>query len=1222
MKQLTSLILFILIHGMGFAQPPKIAFEKYGVAEGLPEEYVTALVQDDKGFIWFGTQSGLVKFDGYDFKVYKGTSDTTGLQFIKLFEGLLKSRDGKIWISGYQFGIGIRSFDPVTERFRNFLLPANNPTNTERKLNELLFEDEEGNIWFMNSSGETDEGICRLNPATGAIKQYNLKHTNRTQKFIRDNNILESNGTVWALDNKGNLKVLNRQKDSLEIIIPAGKALASSTEADTIKQISKGSGNRLLLAGRHGLYIFDAKNREIVKSYIHTAGNDAGLADSISYSFEDFRGQIWVGHRRGIISLIDPVSDSIQTFNCASGPFAYQKGIDQVVLSGQNKEGIWFQSMDNDFRGKNFMYYNFGKKTFSIYDYNFNLRNNPFPQYPRVPSQLLEDRTGLLWLYTRPGLYKQAPKKLQMTLFRNHADEPNSLPSDSIRHLFEDSKKRMWIGTRDGLAIYQPGQGNFRVFRNNPSNAASLSNNRITTVQEDADGKIWVGTENGLNLWQESTGSFKRFFYHPTDLSYCAFLFNDQQQRLWLSILGKGVFVMDKTTGRVIKKYVPDEKNPASLTSKFIRIFYQDSRGNIWLGDSNDNQFGLYRLNQAEDGFTHYLSKPGDSSSISNNRIFFLAEDGKKQLWIGTNEGLNLYDYEQDRFTRFSNWNIICFICFATDKKGEPWFGTYSGGGMVSVDTEKGIISAYDETKGLLQNDISTRYNELIARDDSGRFWLPTQRGLSVFDPENKSFVSYFEKDGFQPYSRTYVFTTASNGDIWIGGDNGLNHIVPANLLKKDTTLPSIVITQIAINDSLYSKPDGTIFKKSVAYTNDIELKHWQKDLSFVFVALHYLRPEDNLYSWKLDNYESNWTVPSKERKASYTNLSHGTYIFRLKAANADGVWNEEGVSVTFTILPPWWHTWWAYAIYAFLFINALSIFVKWRGRMLRHEKEQLQAKVEERTIELKKSLEDLKSTQIQLIQSEKMASLGELTAGIAHEIQNPLNFVNNFSEVNSELIGEMEVEIDKGNLDEAKMIAGAIRENQQKINHHGKRADSIVKGMLLHSRSSGGVKELTDINALADEFLRLSYHGLRAKDKSFNATLKSDFDSSIGHIRIVSDEIGRVILNLLNNAFYAVSEKRKMNPVGYEPTVSISTLRIGNQVEIKVGDNGNGIPQNILDKIFQPFFTTKPTGMGTGLGLSMSYDIVKAHGGELKVESADGAGVVFIILLDIIRDK
>jgi signal transduction histidine kinase len=246
------------------------------------------------------------------------------------------------------------------------------------------------------------------------------------------------------------------------------------------------------------------------------------------------------------------------------------------------------------------------------------------------------------------------------------------------------------------------------------------------------------------------------------------------------------------------------------------------------------------------------------------------------------------------------------------------------------------------------------------------------------------------------------------------------------------------------------------------------------------------------------------------------------------------------------------------------------------------------------------------------------MASLGELTAGIAHEIQNPLNFVNNFSEVNTELIVEMEEEMDNGNLEEAKKIAESIRENQQKINHHGKRADSIVKGMLQHSRTSNGVKELTDINVLAEEFLRLSYHGLRAKDKSFNATLKSDFDSSIGKIRIVSDEIGRVILNLLNNAFYAVSEKKKLNPEGYEPTVSISTQKVGDQVEIKVKDNGNGIPQNVLDKIFQPFFTTKPTGQGTGLGLSMAYDIVKAHGGELKVITKVGEGSEFIIHLSV----
>ncbi len=262
-------------------------------------------------------------------------------------------------------------------------------------------------------------------------------------------------------------------------------------------------------------------------------------------------------------------------------------------------------------------------------------------------------------------------------------------------------------------------------------------------------------------------------------------------------------------------------------------------------------------------------------------------------------------------------------------------------------------------------------------------------------------------------------------------------------------------------------------------------------------------------------------------------------------------------------------------------------------------------------------ALADLKTTQAQLVQSEKMASLGELTAGIAHEIQNPLNFVNNFSEVNKELADELEEEINKGNYTEAKAIAKAIKDNEEKINHHGKRADAIVKGMLQHSRSSNGLKEPTDINALCDEYLRLSYHGLRAKDKSFNATLKTDFDPAIGDIKIISQDIGRVILNLLTNAFYVVDEKRKMNLPGYDPTVSIVTKKMKDKVEIMVSDNGNGIPQKIMDKIFQPFFTTKPTGQGTGLGLSLSYDIIsKSHGGELSVQTKEGEGTTIKISL------
>jgi signal transduction histidine kinase len=276
--------------------------------------------------------------------------------------------------------------------------------------------------------------------------------------------------------------------------------------------------------------------------------------------------------------------------------------------------------------------------------------------------------------------------------------------------------------------------------------------------------------------------------------------------------------------------------------------------------------------------------------------------------------------------------------------------------------------------------------------------------------------------------------------------------------------------------------------------------------------------------------------------------------------------------------------------------------------------------KLEFAKIQIEKTLVDLKQAQSQLVQSEKMASLGELTAGIAHEIQNPLNFVNNFSEVNIELIEELTAERAKPESERDAMLESEIleniKQNLDKINNHGKRADGIVKGMLQHSRSSTGQKELTDINALADEYLRLAYHGYRAKEKSFNAKLETDFGKDIEKINVVPQDVGRTLLNLFNNAFYAVNEKRKTEGAGYEAAIRIATSRSDHQVTISIGDNGNGIPGNIVDKIFQPFFTTKPTGSGTGLGLSLTYDIIKAHGGDLKVVTKEGEGTDFIIQL------
>lgn len=283
----------------------------------------------------------------------------------------------------------------------------------------------------------------------------------------------------------------------------------------------------------------------------------------------------------------------------------------------------------------------------------------------------------------------------------------------------------------------------------------------------------------------------------------------------------------------------------------------------------------------------------------------------------------------------------------------------------------------------------------------------------------------------------------------------------------------------------------------------------------------------------------------------------------------------------------------------------------------LKGEYDEMKEAVRKRTIELEESLANLKATQTQLIHAEKMASLGELTAGIAHEIQNPLNFVNNFSEVSQELLSEMKEELEQGDPEEALAIAEDVMLNLEKINHHGKRAEAIVKSMLQHSRSDTGKKEAIDINAIADEYLRLAYHGMRAKDKLFNVTMKTDFDQNIGNLQAVPQDIGRVILNLITNAFHAVSERKQREGAEYVPRVMVSTRKEAGKVIVEVRDNGDGIPARILDKVFQPFFTTKPTGQGTGLGLSLSREIVTSgHGGELKVATREGEGTSFTILL------
>ncbi len=578
--------------------------------------------------------------------------------------------------------------------------------------------------------------------------------------------------------------------------------------------------------------------------------------------------------------------------------------------------------------------------------------------------------------------------------------------------------------------------------------------------------------------------------------------------------------------------------------------------------------------------------------------------------------------------------NTQSFWGLYEDSKGFIWFGGVSG--LYRMDPIKEEFTIYTKKDGLANEVI---YN--ILEDKHGRFWLSTDEGISRFDPSSKTFRNFDQSSGLQ--SNEFNFSACvirETGEFVFGGMHGFNIFHPDSI-KDNAYRPPVVISALlryrASDSSQVYEEDRTVISKK-----ELILRHDEAQLTFEFTAMSFSNPAKNQYAYQLAGFSNQWIPLGTRRNVTFTSLPPGNYVLRVKASNGDNVWNEFPTELLITILPPWWQTWWAYSLYAILVVGAIWSFIAYRSRSLRRENRILEEKVTLRTRQiqnqnteivaqkeeieaqrdhLEQTLDTLQSTQTQLIQKEKLASLGELTAGIAHEIQNPLNFVNNFAEVSAELVQELEEEAQRPTRDaalEGELLVD-VKDNLHKITHHAQRASAIVRSMLDHSRTSSGHREPTDLNALADEYLRLAYQGHRAKDKSFNAELVTDFDPTLGRVEVVPQEIGRVVLNLFNNAFYAVAERQKSAGADHNPLVRVRTERTAEGVEIRVSDNGTGMPQEVVEKIFQPFFTTKPTGEGTGLGLSLSYDIVtKGHGGTLRVESCVGEGTEFVVELPV----
>ena len=1083
-----------------------------------------------------------------------------------------KDKSGNLWFGTN--GGGISRYDGKS--FTNYTTANGLAYN----LIWCITQDRQGNLWVGTDGG-------------GVSKYDGKSFTNYTTKQGLAHNVVYSitedkTGNLWFGTNGGGISKYD------------GKAFTNYNSAQ----------------GLVNNYIFDIKEDRIGNLWIGTRGGGVskydgkvfsnytvteGLANNMVRSIlQDKSGNLWFGTNGGGVSKYD--GRGFTNYSVTQGL------ADNFVwnIAEDNAGNLWF--------GTNKGASMYDGKIFTDYTIEQGLANN------KVTS-ITEDAKGNMWFGTfGGGVSKFAGKSI------TNYTTSQGLANNVVYSIIEDTTGNLWFGTNGGGAIKYDGKS-----FTNYTTEQGLAHNEVYSITKDRKGNLWFGTNrHGVSKYDGK--SFTNYTTVQGLANNTVFrIVEDKYGNLWFGTSGGGVSKFD---GKSFTNYTTAQ----GLANNVVFSILEDNEANLWFGTLGG---GVSKFDGKS--FTSFTSEQG----LADNAIWAITQDKSGDLWFGTQNGLSLLQSKNlpqisehtgrneflygSLFETFSTkdglpHNFISQIVQVNDHK--LYIGTNLGMcELIAEKTEKGANNkwiagnTFNTKTGYPVKDVNSGPGAMFI-DKKGITWIGTgsdKTGLVRFDPQTA-----VSKNNNPP--RVVIKSVKINNEIISWSDLG-----PSGKSVKKESITSSQNLSEEINtfgrllsdsekDSMRTQFRNLSFKtitKWYPIPEGLILPHENNNISFDFNAIETGKNFLVRYQYKLEGYDKQWSHPGKESSASYGNIFEGKYTFLLKAQSPEGVWSEP-VAYSFEVLPPWWRTWWAYTAYTLLFLWALRIFSKFRERRLRFEKEKLEVKVKHRTQMLEDTIDTLKTTQSQLIQSEKMASLGELTAGIAHEIQNPLNFVNNFSEVNKELLGDMHLEIEKGNIPEIREISKDLMQNMEKIHHHGKRADSIVKSMLLHSRASSGQKESTDINKLADEYLRLSYHVIQGREKDFKAQLETHFDNSLEKINIIPQDISRVLLNLYNNAFYSVAEKTRKTGSGFIPLVSVSTKKLGDNIELRVKDNGLGIPDKEKEKIFQPFFTTKPAGQGTGLGLSLSYDIIKAHQGSIRADSQEGGFTEFIVLLPV----
>jgi len=1033
-----------------------------------------------------------------------------------------------------------------------------------------ILTDNNGTIWLSGSSG-----VSYLDPWTERFHQVSIPDSIPPVSISSLRELLEtSDHFIWVIGNGGLYRFsqpTERQPDSDVRFYPYDFTEAEDVTAFYMEEVSD---EFIWLTSNQGLIQFDRTTESYTKTDpLSGLNTDLEITESTRI-LRDTKGNIWVGVDGALIVFREGTNNPDVITSLGKDNFDLSNI--EIRTLAQAEDGTFFIGINS----LGVLHYDPSSDEVVQYSRQQNSQDGPSEN---TFFDIFEDRNGNVWMgHASSGMSMMYEKNLTYSYHQIN---------EVVHDLAEDQNSNLWFGTGRGLAFVPEDGSGYRFYLPDPDAlSTNFNQNNITNIQ--LFGNAILAVENNSN--ENST------FY----------LFDIQQEKF------SPINIPDSLTTFSFDEIVASES-----------VIYWASRGSSQLVALNKDDLRI-------ETFDLPLDYPmrDDSAERAVEAQPILTHSG--ELYI-------LYKYAPQSIYSTSDWSYFKFdasegtfnrVPMSTDPKlrkyipGETQFPSTLEDAVIWSMAENGILKE-DLNEGTFEYfPLGLNSNELIyssvLQASNGTIWFGGLSGaIRKFDPQSKKLNTYSPELSRKP---RFIFFSleSSTGSLLFGGPGGYIHFDP-DRVREEVGLQHLHITDFRTGTESIPivDPDGNY---EVAYENN--------NISFNYLAINYRSP-DNQYRYRLLGYDDEWVDMETQRSIFFANLPFGDYTFQVQAASPGSSFSDGSIlsEVSFSILPPWWRTAPAYISYLLLFVG--FVFgaerfqrkrVQQKEREKAREKELAQAKeIEKAYKNLEVAHENLKSAQDQLVQQEKLASLGQLTAGIAHEIKNPLNFVNNFSEVSLELVEETREELSaegREKVHEALAILNDIEMNLKKIHEHGSRADSIVKSMLEQSRGGSGKMEPTHLNELVKEFANLSFHGMRAGKDPINVDIDLQLDENIGEIPLVAEDFSRVIINLCNNAFDAMREKGIKNSElkikNYSPKLTVRTMQSNTTVTVQIEDNGSGIPEEMKDKILQPFFTTKKGTQGTGLGLSITNDIIKAHGGSIEIKSTSGEGSTFIIQL------